>query len=256
MSTNQIFMNYQESIKSTPCDSFNQLYIIHYLFASFVFTIYAAQVCPLLESQTSIQLLLPLLISLFIRQFLSQKILQKPYEFQTLQFFYMDMLLFLGAGLLLVSYNTVIHMAPWHSNLKVMTGMVILGLFVAIDLALNHERKISETLIREQLALDLSQHFSSFIKKFNAMAILLICSTSLILFLVINKDLDWLLTQGTDISSEFARKNILTEVAFVMLLLLLYCIRIIHTYAKNLNLVISYQNSVLNAVINGDLRHL
>jgi response regulator RpfG family c-di-GMP phosphodiesterase len=236
----------------TPAQ-FKKYLSLHYIIASFVFAIYGIQVCPLLENISPFQLILPTLIVLIIRLALVPMLSTIVNEKQVTSQFYLDLGLFFLAALLLNAINVALYDAPLESNLKVIVGMSVLGLFVALDLSLLHERHLAVTLIRKHQTLDVTQRFTSFSKKFLFMASLVVISMSIVFFLVVNKDLVWLIDTENPVSLSDARSNILTEIAFVMVILLAYCIRVIKSYVLNLNMYLSHQNSVLTEVMDGNM---
>lgn len=225
---------------------------VHYVIAAIVFSIYGIQVCPLLEILTLTHLVLPIIIALLARYLLLNTVVRGMSVSQVQKQFCLDLVLFLGAATGLVLVNSIFFDAPWHSNAKVVVGMSILGLFVAIDLALARERTFAQTLIDQNRELDLSERFTSFAQKFMIMATLMVTSISFVMFLVVNKDLEWLLAQGANLVPEEARNSILLEIAFVMMVLLGYCIRIIHSYVTNLKMYLAHQNGVLSEVLHGN----
>lgn len=225
----------------------------HYLLAALAFTIYGSEVCPLLETISPLNLMLPILLALAVRLFSISLIDRQPHERQVSFQFLLDVCLFLTAGLALNIYNVVMFDAPLESLLKVLAGVSILGLFAGLDLSLGRERDIALYLIKNSLSLKLNEQFMSFGKKFTLAAVALLISISLVIFLVINKDLLWLVDSARDVSIDEARESILKEVGFVGLALLLYCIRIIYSYVTNLNMYLYYQNHTLLEVMNGDL---
>jgi len=225
---------------------------VHYIVAAIVFAIYGIQVCPVLEALTLIHLVAPILIALVGRHLVLNFVVRNVSDSPAKKQFSLDMSLFLGAAVGLVLVNSLFFDAPWHSNAKVLMGMGILGLFVAIDLALARERFFAQELIDQNRELDLSKRFTSFAQKFMLMASLMVVSISLVLFLVVNKDLEWLLVEGANVAPEYARNSIMFEVAFVMIILLAYCIRIIHSYVTNLKMYLAHQNGVLSEVLHGN----
>lgn len=225
---------------------------VHYGIAAIVFTVYGIQVCPLLETLSPIHLALPIIIALIGRHFLLYPIIRQISANQVKQQFVLDLSLFMGAATTLVFVNSLFFDAPWYSNAKVVVGMGILGLFAAVDLALVRERFLAQELISQNKEIDISKRFTSFAQKFSLMATLMIMSVSLVLFLVVNKDLEWLLAQEGSAVPDQARNSILLEIAFVMIILLGYCMRIIHSYVVNLKMYLAHQNGVLSEVLRGN----
>lgn len=226
---------------------------LHYVFAALIFTVYGIQVCPLLEDLNPLHLAAPVVIAWFFRPLLFGPFIQGQDDQQVSKQFKLDFGLFLAAALGLILVNTLLFNAPWESNGKVLIGLSILGLFISLDMALQRERMQSQDLIRQNKELDLSKRFLSFSKKFSFMAILVVFSIATVLFLVVNKDLEWLLNEGRMYAPEHARYSILAEIAFIMLVLLGYSIKVISSYVQNLNMYLSHQNGVLNEVMKGNL---
>jgi len=227
--------------------------LFHYSLAAVLFTIYGIQVCPLLESISPFQLALPISLAWLARCYLLRNIESHTCEYQVFRQFTVDIGLFLCAGIALNLVNVALYGAPWHSILKVMVGVAILGLFVSVDLALLRERYLSQKLMQQQKSLNLAHRFTSFAQKFSLMATTVVVSISLVLFLVVNKDLDWLLSHENQLIPSNARTSILFEVAFIMIVLLAYSLRIIRSYVVNLKMYLFHQNSVLNEVMLGNL---
>jgi response regulator RpfG family c-di-GMP phosphodiesterase len=228
--------------------------LMHYLLASVLFTIYGDQVCPLLESIQWWHLFVPLMLAYGLRTVLINKIRQVDFQHRVTSQFYLDLGLFLLTAAGLVAVNLAMYGSPWHSNLKVLFGMGTLGILIAVDLALLRERHLTYELIQAKRELEVGQQASSFVKKFSLMAMVLVISIALVLFLVVNKDLDWLLAEGVALSPEQARNSILQEFAFVTGVILFYVVLIIRRYAGNLKMYLSFENSVLQQVAEGNLQ--
>ncbi|WP_455199530.1 HD domain-containing phosphohydrolase [Kaarinaea lacus] len=227
--------------------------LVHYGLAAYLFALYGTQVCPLLESLSTIHLVLPLLLAGLARQFVVQWATRGTAVYDVQRQFFADLFLFVTAAIGLVVYNSVFHDAPWHSNAKVLVGMGILGFYAALDLSLRQEQLQAEKLICENREINLSQRFSSFSKKFSVMAIVVVSSFSIVLFMVFSKDLTWLFEEGQNVDPKFAKFSILVEVLLIMVTLLGYCLRVIHSYVSNLNMYLSHQNGVLNEVLRGNM---
>lgn len=226
---------------------------MHYLLASILFAFYGVQVCPLLEAITPVHLVLPILIALLIRLFSIPLIERQPLEKQPKTLFLIDVALFLFAGLALNVFNLIVHDAPLESMLKVMAGVAMFGMFAGIDLALARTHDIATSLVKNGQSLALVDYYASFGKRLGSAAMTVVVSLSLVFFLVINKDLNWLLNHTEVITLPEARTSILKEVLCVLFVMLAYCFRVIFSYVKNLNFYLYQQNKTLNQVMNGDL---
>lgn len=236
-----------------PISYSQQQPLIHYLIAATLFAVYGGQVCPLLESITWWQLFIPLLLIYLLRLPLIGFIHKVEYQKRVSAQFYLDIGLFLLAAAGLVGANLYLYDAPWHSNMKVLFGMMMLGTFVSVDLALQQEKQLAYELIEARRELEVGQQASSFVQKFALMAGVLVVSISLVLFLVVNKDLEWLLVEGVKLSPEQARNSILKEFAFITVVILAYALLIIWRYASNMSMYLKFENNVLQQVAEGNL---
>ncbi|MDP2561038.1 HD domain-containing phosphohydrolase [Psychrobium sp. 1_MG-2023] len=228
--------------------------LLHYAIAALLFAVYAYQVCPLLASLTPLHLALPIILVYPIRLVLFARVINNsPFQSRVRQQFNLDIALFALAAVGFTLANILTYDAPWHSSGKSLIGILLLGLFVASDLALNSERQLVKYLIANDQQLNLNGGLLSFAKKFSAMAITILVSLGVVIFLVINKDLYWLYGEGSRLTQKQASMSILLEVAVIITTMLLYTVRIIFSYTKNLNLYFSQQTQVMSAVGQGDL---
>lgn len=226
---------------------------VHYFIAAGIFAVYGGQVCPLLETITWWQLFIPLMIAFVIREMISGVVRRRPLHQRVSACFCLDLGIFLATAVGIVLTNLYLYEAPWHSNLKVLFGLSTLGTFVAVDLALLQERQLAYDLVQARKELDLKHQASSFVQKFAAMAAVLLITIALVLFLVVNKDLDWLMAEGAALSPEEARNSILKEFAFITVVVLGYALVIIRRYASNMSMYLNFENSVLSQVAEGNL---
>lgn len=237
-----------------PISNSEQQPLIHYLVAATLFTIYGDQVCPLLETITWWQLFIPLMLTYLLRTRLIGYIHKVAYQMRVAAQFYLDLGLFVSTAAVLVVTHLYLYDSPWHSNMKVLFGMMMLGTFVAVDLALLREKHLAYELIQAKRELDVGQQASSFVQKFALMAGVLVMSISLVLFMVVSKDLDWLLTDGVALDRIDARNSILKEFAFITVVILAYALLIIWRYANNMSMYLKFENNVLQQVAQGNLK--
>ncbi len=124
--------------------------LAHYVAAMAATSVYGAEVCPLVESLSKPEQVFPILAALsmvFALRFLfwGRVITMAPFGVQTKRVFYFEGGLFVGAGILLIVYNAALYDFPLaESGLKLLIGFMALGFFAAIDLSLEHERRILE----------------------------------------------------------------------------------------------------------------
>ncbi|MGY5450072.1 HD-GYP domain-containing protein [Agarivorans sp. MS3-6] len=230
----------------------------HWLVAMLLFSIYGVQVCPFLESQTIFQLLFPIVISFVatfvLRALFMYKIKRQALKQQVSAQFRLDFIMFILAGVMVVIYNTSFFDPPWESNLKVLLGLTALGFYVACDLALSKENTIAHQLSERDEHLPIDEQALPVSKKFSLFAAISALVLALVIFLVINKDLDWLVTVGNErYSMQQAQRFIVIEIAFVVLVIMAYVMRVISSYSKNLSLLLANENKTLACVQQGDL---
>ncbi|MDI3323270.1 HD domain-containing protein [Pontibacterium granulatum] len=230
---------------------------LHYLTAMLLFALYGVQVCPFLDSLTTTQLLAPILIAFCVQWALRMKLEagleQRTYKQQVKHQFKIDLGLFLifGAGLGL--YNWLNYGFPMESAGKVIVGMSVLGFLIACELALYREYLLAQKLTASNEQLQPDDNPYPLTQKFIWFAA--ICAIALIgvVFLVINKDLEWLIHTGNSIPLETSQRYILGEIIFVVGAMMIYILAIIVGYSRNLKLFIGAENATLARVSNGEL---
>lgn len=232
--------------------------LIHYLACVFVIGLYGGQVCPFLESLTTFQLLLPVVAALTLayllrRPFRTAFVDRVPYQQQTYRVFWLEFLLFVAVGLFLTFFNYQVHSFPFSSGLKLVLAMTTLGFFLAVDLALAQERELVELFGRQRIDLDPEQYYFPLPTKMATFAAACAVFVAGVVFLLINKDIDWLVTVGRTMDLAAAQKAILLEVVFVFLVILAYVMNLIISVTRNLRTFFDNENSVLKAATGGIL---
>ncbi|MCG8427894.1 MAG: HD domain-containing protein [Chromatiales bacterium] len=231
--------------------------IVHYLLAVVIFLLYGVQVCPFLESLTPIQLGFPVLITLalqwLVRQWWLPKIVSAaPFEQRVKRALIGNAGLFVLFGSGLALFNWVIYGPPLESGMKVLLGFSFLGFFIAIDLALEEERKLA--LYLQQIGIDLHVEENLFpvSRKLQLFAAASATLLTVVMILVINKDLLWLSEVNDTLTLESAKRSILIEFSFVAAVVLAHVINVIYSYAQNLRLFFDVESSVLVQTNQGD----
>lgn len=239
-------------------DGFGLRPLAHYLVTYALIGIYGLQVCPFIESLTVPQVAVPLLVTgvvLFIlRGRLYQAgVLAAPYKGQVRRAFLLDWALMIAAGLVITVYNTYLYEFPVISGLKVVLGFATLGFFSACDLALDRERRLADLFAARGIHLEPDPDYFPMVRKFALFAVVAVAFSAGIHFLVVNKDLDWMVAVGGEVSLAEARLAVLGEFAFVAVVLLGYTLNVISAYARNLRRFFDNENRVLGAASAGDL---
>lgn len=229
---------------------------LHYLLAMALMGVYGNQVCPFLESLTTIQLLLPIVVALSlqagIRFLLEQHIQNLDYKLQVQRQFTIDFTLFLISGIALCIFNTLVYAFPVASGAKIVVGLLILGFLIACELGLYRQFLLANTLKNNGQSIITDDTPYPLAYKFTWFAILCASAIVGVIFLVINKDLMWLADAGKDIPLSLASTYILGEIAFVVVVLMAYIVSVIFGFSRNLRLFLEAENSTLKSVANGN----
>lgn len=230
---------------------------IHYLLALLILTFYGVQVCPFLDSLTVAELVLPIILVFAglwaVRFRLESVISQRDYKHQVSLQFRTDLGLFLAGAAILGGYNSLMYQFPAESAGKVLVGMAVLGYFSACELSLFREYRIARTLLHQGEHLTPDADPFPLTRKFNLFAIICAVSVIGVVFLVINKDLEWLIHTGDAIPLETSQGYILAEISFVVATIMAYVLTIILGYSRNLKLFISNEHLALEQVAQGQL---
>ena len=206
--------------------------LIHYISAYIVLSIYGGQVCPFLESLTLIQLMVPLFI-LFALLFLCQTLIveklifKRPYKYHSRLLFQWELGLFIGSGLIITIFNTFYYKFPFESGIKLLLALALLGFFAGVDLSLEREWTLSQMFEKTGRQIYPDDQYFSHPQKFGLFASFCIFMIIGIIFLVINKDLDWLSTVGREIQIQSARQIILIEFGFVAGIILIHVFNLV-----------------------------
>lgn len=212
---------------------------IHYLVAALILTIYGTQVCPFLETLAAWQLAMPIFIGLVIQYLIHLQIcgwLHKnvPLKHRASRLFFTELTLFFTSGVLLMVFNLLYYGFPLESGIKLVVGLGFIGFYVAIDLALDMEYAIFRKVAKTGESIEPGPDFMPVSKKiawFASLSVIVIIS---VVFLIINKDLDWLMDASMSYPLEFARRAIMGEFIFVIAVFIPYQLIIIAAFARNL----------------------
>lgn len=230
----------------------------YYLFSLTVMTLYGGQVCPFIDTLTLIDwgktLLIFFTILYVVRyQVVKRLVLTKPLMEQPRWQMITEFWLFIAAGLAIALYNHFVYVfPPIGSGGKVGVGMFTLGSFLAIDMALLRERVVIEEAQRSGERFSPTRGFRSLTKKFTIFAVLVLSFVSVVIMLVISKDINWIsMTGGEDLKG--TQMTITFEILFVISITLGLVLNLIYSYSKTLKLFFDSETQVLNKVNKGDL---
>jgi sigma-B regulation protein RsbU (phosphoserine phosphatase) len=202
-----------------------------------------------------VSILIPFLVALVLHGFFEKRlVLSKPLMVQPRKQFFLEMVLCLGAGAVVVIYNTLAFGFPATSGLSLLLGCAVVGFFLGLDMALARERKIIQNTLTENTSLPSPARLYSITRKFSLVALITILFVAVVLGLVISRDVVWLSNiKESNTSLLQAQLSVMREVFFVMGVLLAAIINLIVSYSKNLKLLFKNETGVLEKVTRGDL---
>jgi HD-GYP domain-containing protein (c-di-GMP phosphodiesterase class II) len=230
---------------------------LHYVAALIILPIYGIQVCPYIDSLKAWQIVIPMAVVLSVqyvmRGVLSQRMVaNQPLEIRVARAFWLELALFACTAVTLTLYNTVIYDFPVSSGLKVMTGVMGLGFFAAVDLGLEEEMRVADAVEAGQGRFSPDDHPFSMTRRAALFATISILVLIVVFMLIVIKDLDWIIHIGDTIPLKTARTSILIEFVFVLSVILPHTLNIIRSYARNLKRTLGNQTTVMGRITLGD----
>ena len=170
----------------------------------------------------------------------------------------LDFCLALAAGVSAMTYNHLAYDFPLvGSGLKLALGCAVAGFFISLDMALTRERTVIRNAMASALDHRPPKRLYSMTRKFSLFAFIATISVAGIIGLVISGDVSWLAKiEREGISPGEARLSVMSEVFFVMAVLLAWVVNLVFSYSKNLKLLFDNETNVLERVTQGDLSKL
>lgn len=174
-----------------------------------------------------------------------------PLEQRPKRLFWNDFLVFIVGGAALATFNFLVFDFPPDSGAKVLLGFAVIGLYAALDLTFQRERRLAQQLRAERRAFPLSARFLPYQTKFVLFSMINIVVVSLIVVMVVLKDLIWSAT--TDMDPMRAQLVIMVELVFILAVLGAYQLRVIRQYARKMDFSLEEETTALRRVKSGDL---
>ena len=236
--------------------------IAYYIFTAVITVIYGAKICPLMAGLPTWKLALivgvPLAAAFAARTLVIQPAIaaRRPRVRSRLQF-RTELGLFLGSGLCGGLY-TALHLGfPYlHSGLKLLVGFATLGLFAAIDLALERERGVIHDALNRRIHLRPPHSLSPMTTMFAVLGSTVLLLVTAIIMLVVGSDIHWIVSDALVAAKDggnMALRSVILDISYVMAVLLALLINLILSYARNLKLLFQNQTTALEQVSRGDL---
>lgn len=230
---------------------------LHYIAALIVLPVYGIQVCPYIESLKVWQVVVPMACALGVQYAIRSQVLQRlvntcPLEDRVTRAFWMDLGLFAASAVALTIYNALMYDFPPISGLKVMVGVMGLGFFAAVDLALEEEMRVADQVEAGLGRFDPSNHPFSMTRRVTFFATVSLFVLIGVFMLLVVKDLDWIVEVGKTMPLVDAQVSVLKEFAFVLAVILPHTLNIIHSYARNLRRTLGNQTAIMGRVTLGE----
>jgi sigma-B regulation protein RsbU (phosphoserine phosphatase) len=163
----------------------------------------------------------------------------------------------LGAGLVAAALNMVLYRFPVVSTLSLVFGVLIYGFFIALDMALDRERRIILKALKTNAGMPPPKRLYSMTRRFSLVAVAAAVCLSVVNLAVIARDMSWLTQVGTDpAATRAAILSVTYEILFIMAVLLALVSNLIISYSRNLKLLFENETSVLERVSRGDLSRM
>lgn len=180
-----------------------------------------------------------------------------PVETQPKRQFFLDLLLNSTAGAAAAAYLVGFLEFPASSGIKLFIGCVVAGFFMSMDMSLFRERLLILSAKASDEVKPPDRRLFSMTRKFSLVAVLTTIFVSVILSLVIARDIAWLSTiHEHAISLQSAQMSVIYEILFVMGALFALVLNLILSYSKNLKLLFENETGVLERVSRGDLSRM
>jgi sigma-B regulation protein RsbU (phosphoserine phosphatase) len=169
--------------------------------------------------------------------------------------FFLDISICLVAVFCVVLYNNIFHNFPLiMSGGKLVLGCLVAGFFFSLDMALARERTVILDAVARDTSLPPPKRLYSMTRKFSLVAISATLFVSIIIVLVISKDIAWLSKiEQNAIALSQAQESVMYEIFFIMAVLLAMIVNLIFSYSRNLRLLFDNETGVLEQITRGDL---
>lgn len=178
--------------------------------------------------------------------------MNKPGQQQSIRLFLLDYTLFTATGIALGLFNYFVLGFPLSSGIEITVGFATAGLIPSLDLSLEWEYRLIRQARTTSPDHSLRQSFVPQTRKFAVMACGIIIFVTIVLVLLVWRDVAWLIDQRpSDISLPWLLRAIILDVLYVMGILFGLTLILVFSYARNLKLLFSNQTKVLELVSRG-----
>ena len=235
----------------------NRLALEYSLVSAVLLSFYGIAVCPFIDALPSATVVLTFSIAFTLHALVvliinNQVIDSLPIHERAIKQFLFELAIYIATGLALGLFNFMAFDFPLESGYKIVVGTLSIGLFASIDNALFRERQIfDEQDTLPDMKGDASSIFSVS-RKLALLFSLIMVITAVILTLVLYKDINYLINEYAN-SPERVRHAFVIDVLFIMSIIMLFGLRVLYSYSKNLKLLFENQVNVMTLVGQGNL---
>jgi len=173
---------------------------------------------------------------------------------QPRRMFYLEFSLCFIAGIVINIYNFFTYGLPFVSLASILIGCTMAGFFIGLDSSLAEEQKVIIRAQADDVISALPQLLIPITRKFTFVTITASIFVSLVLMLVFTRDVDWLTRTAQDEHSIMeAQLSVISEIFFIMAVLMVAIFNLIVSYSRNLKLLFNNETKILERVSKGDL---
>ncbi len=231
----------------------------HYAIACGLLALYGIAVCPLLESLSVATLMVPMVIAfgcgLLVRNALRRWLLSSDLSLsRPRRAFIIEWATLLAVGFGLAVFNHTVLEFPFasHSGLKVVLGVASIGFFVSIDVMLHEQMAVGRHLKQEGIAVQLEASRQSFSRRLFVLSTVSILVVSMVLVLLIYKQLLFLSWQESLEDLNKVWLAILFESVFVVAIMTAYIAKVMKSSSRVLAFYLGNQKDALERVSEGN----
>ena len=154
-------------------------------------------------------------------------------------------------------FNHIVHHFYLISALSLLTGCLVVGFFLGLDMALARERDGIQEALEKHRNVHPPKKYYPMTRRFSVVAFCSSLFVCLILALVISRDFAWLAeVQSNAAMLKEAERTVMLEVVFIMAALLGMVVNLIFSYSRNLKLLFNNETRILENVSRGDLSRM
>lgn len=198
------------------------------------------------------------LLAFLLRAPLNRRlVLAAPIQDRPRRQFIVDLAMCLAAGSLVGVFNYFVYQFYLISALSLLSGCLVVGFFLGLDMALARERDGIQEALEKHQNVHPPQKYYPMTRRFSVVAFCSSLFVCLILALVISRDFAWLAqVQSNAAMLKEAERTVMLEVVFIMAALLGMVVNLIFSYSRNLTLLFNNETRILENVSRGDLSRM